>query len=275
MPQDDKVRVRLEGVPETLLWSLYNRAAQARLTGGLLHDPLAVKVLDSIDFPFARRFGKPVQGHVMRARCFDAEIRDFLAEHPDGTVVGLAEGLETQFWRVDNGTVTWLAVDLPESAAVRRRLLQDAGRHRSLARSALDFSWMDEVDPARGVLITAAGLLMYLEPPDVRRLIAACAGRFPGGTMLFDTIPRWYSRRTLQGMDKTEEFRLPPMPWGLDVSEQGSLKAFHPNIREVTDLDVGRGHGLKYGYVIPTLRRLPWFGNRMAAFVRLRFGPGC
>lgn len=36
-------------------------------------------------------------------RAFDDAVRDFLAAHPDGTVVTLAEGLETQYWRVDNG----------------------------------------------------------------------------------------------------------------------------------------------------------------------------
>jgi O-methyltransferase involved in polyketide biosynthesis len=33
---------------------------------------------------------------------FDREVRRFLAAHPGGTVVALGEGLETQFWRVDN-----------------------------------------------------------------------------------------------------------------------------------------------------------------------------
>jgi hypothetical protein len=34
-------------------------------------------------------------------------VRRFLVEHPEGTVVALGEGLETQFWRVDNGLVRW------------------------------------------------------------------------------------------------------------------------------------------------------------------------
>jgi hypothetical protein len=29
-------------------------------------------------------------------------VRRFVAQHPAGTVVALGEGLETQFWRVDN-----------------------------------------------------------------------------------------------------------------------------------------------------------------------------
>ncbi len=40
---------------------------------------------------------------------------------------------------------------------------------------------MDGVDASHGVFITAEGLLMYLDPADVRGLIAGCAARFPGG----------------------------------------------------------------------------------------------
>lgn len=46
-----------------------------------------------------------------------------MQRHPAGTVVALGEGLETQFWRVDNGAVRWVGVDLSEAEALRRRFL--------------------------------------------------------------------------------------------------------------------------------------------------------
>jgi O-methyltransferase involved in polyketide biosynthesis len=36
----------LEGVPETLLWTLYHRALEARRPDAVLHDPLAVALVD-------------------------------------------------------------------------------------------------------------------------------------------------------------------------------------------------------------------------------------
>ena len=45
---------------------------------------------------------------------------------------------------------------------MRERLSPPPTRPRLLACSALDERWIDEVDPARGVLVTAQGLLMYL-----------------------------------------------------------------------------------------------------------------
>ena len=186
----------LEGVPETLLWTLYHRALEARRPDAVLRDPVAVELVGRIDYPFAARFGtgRPAQWQALRVLAFDREVRRFLRRHPEGTVVALGEGLETQCRRVDNGRVRWIGVDLPETVAVRRRLLPDGPRHRTIAASVLDEAWMDEVDATRGVLLTAQGLLMYLDPPGVHGLIARCAARFPGTGLLFDAVPRGWQR---------------------------------------------------------------------------------
>jgi hypothetical protein len=45
-------------VPETLLWTLYDRAAEARRPHAVLHDPLAVERVRRLDYPFEQRFGE-------------------------------------------------------------------------------------------------------------------------------------------------------------------------------------------------------------------------
>src|SRR5689334_19853716 len=121
-----KHSVRLDGVPETTLWTLFFRAKEARRPGSPLEDPRAIELVDAIDFPFSERFGHvPAFGRFigLRALTFDRVVNDVLRTDPDAVVVALGEGLETQFWRVDNGRVRWFTVDLPETADVRRRLL--------------------------------------------------------------------------------------------------------------------------------------------------------
>jgi O-methyltransferase involved in polyketide biosynthesis len=156
---DKKITPGLQGVPETLLWTLYHRVVEARRPDAVLSDPIAVDLVDSIDYPFEERFGADVsvraQWQALRVRRFDEEIRAFLGKCPDGMVVALGEGLETQFWRVDNGSVRWLGVDLPEVVELRRQLLPAAPRQRSVACSVLDDRWLAEVDASRGLLITA------------------------------------------------------------------------------------------------------------------------
>jgi O-methyltransferase involved in polyketide biosynthesis len=170
-------------VPETLLWTLYHRALEARRDGAVLDDPKAIELVDALDYPFAERFGGHAalaQAQALRVRRFDTEVRRFLAANPDGTVVALGEGLETQFWRVDNGRVDWITVDVPEAIELRERLLPPGERQTLIARSAFDESWMDEADGAAGVLITAQGLFMYFEYAGVERLVHACRAPLPG-----------------------------------------------------------------------------------------------
>jgi O-methyltransferase involved in polyketide biosynthesis len=92
-------------------------------------------------------------------RTVDAALRGVLAGAPDAAVVALGEGFETQFWRVDDGRLCWLTLDLPEVVAVRRVVLPDGPRHRTLTGSAVDEEWTAQVDRERPVIITAQGLL--------------------------------------------------------------------------------------------------------------------
>jgi O-methyltransferase involved in polyketide biosynthesis len=95
--------VELSGVPETMLWTLYYRATEARRADAVLRDPKAVDLVDAIDLPFEERFGRAVEWQAqwqgLRARRFDVEVRRCLRDQPGGTVVALGEGLETQVAR--------------------------------------------------------------------------------------------------------------------------------------------------------------------------------
>jgi O-methyltransferase involved in polyketide biosynthesis len=272
-PASGGVRVELEGVPETLLWTLYHRALEARRADAVLRDPVAVDLVDRIDYPFAERFGAGTlaQWQALRVRAFDREVRRFLAAHPGGTVVALGEGLETQFWRVDDGRVRWIGVDLPETVAVRRRLLPDPPRGRTVARSALDASWMDEIDASRGVLLTAQGLLMYFEPDDVHRLVARCASRFPGGALVFDAVPRWLAERTRRPPDRDDgAYRPPPWHWTLDGAERRRLEAL-PGVEDVRAIALPRGRGVVHGFALPIASRLEALQVALLTVLRARF----
>jgi O-methyltransferase involved in polyketide biosynthesis len=243
----------------------------------VLHDPKAVELVDTIDYPFADRFGRAVewqaQWQALRARRFDREVRRFLASHPSGTVVALGEGLETQFWRVDNGLARWLTVDLPESVEVREQLLPaESERQRVFAGSALDERWMDEVDLDAGVLVTAQGLLMYLQPDESRGLIAACARRLAGGEMVFDAAPRWFSQATQRGRVKTPQgYQAPPMPWGLDPAERRRLREI-PGIKSLRELRLGRGRG-PVGGVLTFMSATPVLRGIGLTIMHAQFAP--
>ncbi|MGW4334196.1 class I SAM-dependent methyltransferase [Rhodococcus koreensis] len=245
MPDDRRKRVdatTLTGVPATMMWTLRNRAVEAARPDTTFDDPLAVGLYETLDYPY-ENFGKPGQSHALRAQAFDVEIRAFLAGHPGGTVVALGEGLQTSYWRIGDPDVRWVSLDLPEVVALRRQLLPDEPNVTTLAVSALDRSWMDHVDTGRGVFVSAEGLLMYLPPGESLSLIGDCARRFPGGRMMFDSVPKWFSRKTQKGLRIHGDYTVPPMPFHLSAGEAAELPARVPDVaftREVA-LPLGRG----------------------------------
>jgi O-methyltransferase involved in polyketide biosynthesis len=266
----------LTGVSETALLTLRVRANEARRPDSIIDDPMAIELADSIDYDFAKFGFSRRQDMAMRALAYDRTTRRYLVDHPKATVVALAEGLQTSFYRLDAAGVgdqfQWLTVDLPPMIELRRKLLPASERVRMRAQSALDFSWMDHVETEHGVFITAEGLLMYLEPDDALGLIAECAARFPGGRMMFDLPPSGLAALHRRGVRTSLRYRIPPMPFTLSVSEVANLVKTVPGIRAVHDLPFPAGRGKVLNTLIWTAQRLPLLDPVRPILTLLEFG---
>ncbi len=206
-----------------MLWTLYDRACESRRADAILVDPDSVRICNAIDYDFAGRFGNPVGSFAARAAEIDRLLKDWLKVHPQGWIVSLGEGLETQAYRVDNGHMTWLTVDLPPAIELRERLLPSSKRFRHVAANVFEPGWADEIKADADVFVIAQGLFMYLQPDAVRRLFIRIVERFPGAEIAFDAIPRWFSGLTQWGVMTTPHYRLPPMPWGINGDEIDAL----------------------------------------------------
>ncbi|MGV0849643.1 class I SAM-dependent methyltransferase [Mycolicibacterium phlei] len=267
----------LSGVSETALMTLQVRATEARRRDALIDDPMAIRLADSIEFDYAKFGPSRRQDMAVRSLAFDKETRRYLGDHPKATVVALAEGLQTSFYRIDASHVghefRWLTVDLPPIVELRRKLLPESERVRMLAQSALDYSWMDEVDAEHGVFITAEGLLMYLQPHESLGLIAECAARFPGGRMMFDLAPSWFAKLTSSGLLRPSlRYRVPPMPFSMTPAQVAKLVDEIPGIRAVHDVPMPPGRGAVLNAAMWTMQRLPLFDPVRPVFTLLEFG---
>ena len=269
-----RVGVRLDPIPETLLWTLWHRAAEARRADAVLDDPLALELVERIDFPFAERFGRSdslSQWQALRARCFDTAVRRVLAAHTGATVVALGEGLETQLWRVDDGRVEWVSVDLPEVIELRRTLLPAHERNRLVASSVLEPGWLDPLGRDGAVLLTAQGVLMYLAPAEVHGLVERCGTRLRRGALVFDAVPRWLVERSRRGGLHTPTGYAPPAwSWGLDADEERRLRAL-PHVAGLEPLRLPRGRGVVHGLALPLATRFPAVRRRLLSVTLARF----
>ncbi|WP_394821167.1 class I SAM-dependent methyltransferase [Pendulispora albinea] len=184
--------VRLGAVQETLLIPLYGRAQETRKKRALLRDPKAVAMVDAIDYDF-RKFdsARSLYGSVLRTAMLDEWIRAFIARNPEGTVIEVGAGLNTRFERLDNGTIHWVDLDLPDSMDLRRKFFQETERRRLVAASVLDEDWKAIVRDAPGpYFFVVEAVFMYLTGAEVRHALTNIARAFPDSRIAFDTAGR-------------------------------------------------------------------------------------
>jgi O-methyltransferase involved in polyketide biosynthesis len=212
-----ETELSLGSVQKTLLLPLWGRAVETDRPQPLLVDRPAADLVGRLHYDFAtisESIPTVVRlGWVARALHVDRAVKAYLSDRPQATVVNLGCGLDTTFQRVDNGTMRWIDLDLPDVIALRSDLLPSGPRQRSLATSVLDHGWIGEIDASYGVFVVAAGLLCYFEKQQVRDLLVRLARAFPGGGMVLDTFSplgmRVSNRRVLRdsGMDSTAVLR--------------------------------------------------------------------
>lgn len=261
----------LGGVVETMLWPLAKRARAARAEPEFLDDPMGVALAERLGGALDR-FGGPDIWHAIRARYSDDLARAYLRRHPRARVVALGEGLETQFWRVDNGLARWISVDLPEAVAFRARLLPAHERVRVVAGSAFDDGWTRAVDASAGLFVVATGLLMYFRREDAVGLLRRVRTMLPPGAraeMFFDTISPFMSRvGAAGGWRVSRAYRAPPMPFGIEIGEVGSLLAQIPGARLIRAIPAAEAFPERTP-VEAFWAAAPWVRRMMPGFVHL------
>jgi O-methyltransferase involved in polyketide biosynthesis len=183
-----RTRVDLTGAPETLLIPLWARARENLRPDGLIRDPFAARIVDSLDFDFAAFERHQVAGvdFCVRARLMDDLVQDALGDR-GRSVVEFGPGLDTRFHRLGEHAGRWVEVDLPEVTALRERFFGEDPRRTTVSRSIIDWTWTEEAgDLGPQPLFIAEGVLYFLSRQQVRELMIGLTDRFPGASFVFD-----------------------------------------------------------------------------------------
>lgn len=174
----------ISDVSSTMLITLYARARESLSKDPVITDPKAVALIEIIkkeisgsNNPICQKIMKDRYNPklavtmALRSRRFDRYVTDFLSENPAGTVINLGCGLDTRFYRVDNGRVHWFDIDFPEVIKLRKRFLEENSRHFFIGNSVLSQEWLTRVKTGGPYLFLAEGLFMYLQEGDVKELL--------------------------------------------------------------------------------------------------------
>jgi len=245
---DRKYHIEKNSVQETLIIPLFARKMCSERFPDLFQDPKAVELIDQLDYDFAPlekkaksaayRFG--ALEVAMRQNDLAYEVREYLAEHPSAAVVNLGCGLDQTGENCDNGSCLIYNVDLPDVAALRRELLPDGDRVRTVSADLNDTSWFSEIDWSGGAVFIASGVFYYFRKDQIRALFTAMSDHFPGGKLVFDSageravkimLKTWVRQAGITSIseyfsvDDTETDIEPWMP-GAEVSSRGYMLGY-------------------------------------------------
>jgi methyltransferase (TIGR00027 family) len=243
----------LKGVSKTLLIPLHYRVQESRSESSSFKDEIAEGFHDAIAFDWGELDADPAQGRMAavtaavmsrRFAIFDEQVRDFLGQAPDGLVVNLGAGLDTRFYRLDNGRVEWIELDLPGVISFRQKLHEPENqRHRMVAASVLDDGWVAEIRRhARSrVLFLAEGLFMYFTEEEHRKIFTCLAENFPGQELVFHTIaPSLFQELVQYRLTFASKLSMKiEVQWGLDHGNQ--VSALHPGVEFVREFPLLEG----------------------------------
>jgi len=227
--QQEKITLTAE--QETLLITLL---AKSDASSPVFFDPIAKEIKSRIQYDFAS-LKVPYKTIILvgqRSKKMDDEAIEFLSTHPDGVVLHLGCGLDSRFWRVDNGRTRWYDLDLPAVVKLRKKFYEPHDRYETIASSVTDLSWIDQVQTeGKAVLIIAEGLLMYLLEADVKNLFLSMQKLFPGCRIIADAFSTLAAKSAARHVSLRKTGA--SVNWGVD--DPGIIESWAPNIQLIEE----------------------------------------
>ncbi len=172
----------LPDISDTARWVAYYRALESERPDALFRDPFASRLAGERGRQVSERMPKSVRRTswpmVMRTRLIDELLLKSVQEGAD-RVLNLAAGLDTRPYRLPlPPSLTWVEADLPGILEEKEKALASERPACILRREAVDLTnpalrkdfFGRALQGANRALVLTEGLLVYLEPAQVRAL---------------------------------------------------------------------------------------------------------
>lgn len=255
----ERIKPVINGSAETMLQSFYARAQYSKSKHTKFYDAKAVELVDKIDYDFstAAKDSTMGKGVIARTVVFDELVKGFIEKNPDCTVVNIACGLDTRFYRMDNGKITWYNLDLSEVIAIRDQIFEESGRVSTIGISILDPTWPKEVKIRGKMLFIIEGLSMYLTKEENGQILKIIKDNFDNAYILMECLAKKWVKK--EGIEKSIEQTGSKFVFGADCFED--LGNITEGYHKIKDDNILRGMELfspvyKYVAFLPITKKL-------------------
>lgn len=165
-------------IPSRLLQPLWFRSQESLADNGLVYDPIAAAACKHCHLAPDCLNGDVAQKQLLHAtltQLCDQQVRAFLESHPNAWIINVGAGLDTRFYRVDNGLCHWLELDVTENLLWRQKLFHRSERYQHVCGSVENLEWLDTlaVPDFAPVLILCDCALLDCDTQAITRFIRA------------------------------------------------------------------------------------------------------
>jgi len=267
-----KQKIKLPGVAETLLIPLWARAEEWNTFEPIIMDEHAVNLVKQIDYDFSKFEGSWLTqvGCSIRARILDVQTKRFIQKNPETIIINIGAGLDTRFFRVDNGKVNWYELDLPEAIEIKKNFFQETERYNMIPKSVFDFSWFEDIkEENKPVFIIAEGTLMYFEPEKIKELFDKLIERFSGAEVLVETTTPFIVKNSRKH-EALKKMAGLVFKWGIKNPKE--IEKINPKINMVEKISLFDCHKNRWRSM-GKLSMIPWvYNNLNNNILRLKLG---
>ena len=112
-----KEKVKITGVPETMIQTLYARVKETQKNNAKIKDDIAVEIVEKLDYDFSKADNDKTMasGVIARTIVLDEMVGEYLDTHSDTVVVNIGCGMDTRCYRMQGKYKHWYNIDLPET----------------------------------------------------------------------------------------------------------------------------------------------------------------
>ena len=259
-------KVTLSGVPETMLQTVYARAKESKGRKAI-EDKKAEEIIDRLDYDFslADKDAAMHSGVIARTIVLDKLVKEYLSAHPGAVMVNIACGLDTRCYRM-SGYSHWYNLDLPETIAVREKLLPEEGAISQIAMSAME-DWSGQIKETKtSALVIIEGLTMYLSEEAVKKIFSVISGCFSQVEVLVEVMNPMMAKHF---KEKSIEGSKAKFTWG--VKKGRDLAALLPDFYFVEEHSLVEGMAV-FVPVYKLLGKIPAIRNISNRIVILKKG---
>lgn len=252
-------KISINGIPETMLQTMYARAKETKKKNAVIRDDKAVEIVEKLDYDFtlADKDYAMGAGVIARTILLDKMVSDYLDENSNGIVINLACGLDTRCYRNEGKYARWYNIDLPDTINVRKRFMEEHGPNVfQIAESAMSIEWTKQIEYTdESVLVIIEGLTMYLSEEDVKQIFALIREKFRSVTVLVETMNPFIVKNIKEkSIDKSDA----KFTWGIKNGKE--LAKILPPFSYVQEHSLAEGMA-KFVPVYKVLGKIPFIAN--------------